>query len=102
MAERLKAALPKTRVVKTLNTMLAPVMSNPGLLAASATVFLSGDDPDAKAMARGLRGDRGWPEAAILDLGGVETARGPEAVMLLVPDIMKVSGFAPFAISVAR
>lgn len=89
-------------MVKTLNTMLAPVMSNPGLLSASPTVFLSGDDPEAKATARALLAGMGWPEAAMLDLGGVQTARGPEAVMLMVPDIMKASGFTPFAISVAR
>jgi len=27
------------------------------------------------------------------------TARGPEAVMLLVTDVMKVTGFKPFAVS---
>ena len=102
LAERLQAALPATHVVKALNTMLAPVMSNPGLLAAAPTVFLSGNDAGAKAAVRSLLADMGWEDGRVLDLGGVETARGPEAVMLMVPDIMRASGFKPFAVSIAR
>jgi len=49
---------------------------------------------------RGVLGDLGWPEEQVLDLGGIVTARGPEAMMLLVPDVMKARGFAPFAISI--
>jgi predicted dinucleotide-binding enzyme len=102
LAERLQNALPETRVVKTLNTMLAPVMSNPGMLTATPTAFLSGNDADAKATVRALLTAMGWNAGSILDLGGIETARGPEAVMLMVPDIMKASGFTPFAVSVVR
>jgi hypothetical protein len=102
LAERLQAALPATHVVKTLNTMLAPVMSNPRMLAASPTAFLSSDDAQAKATVRSLLADMGWEDEWMLDLGGIETARGPEAVMLMVPDIMRASGFKPFAISIAR
>ncbi len=101
LAERLQAALPQTHVVKTLNTMLAPVMSNPGILATAPTVFLSGNDTNAKATVRSLLAGMGWKDDWILDLGAIETARGPEAVMLLVPDIIKARGFKPFAVSVA-
>lgn len=102
LAERLQTALPDTKVVKTLNTMLAPVMSNPTMLAGSPTVYLSGNDADAKATARALLLDMGWQDAQVLDLGGIETARGPEAVMLLVNDVMKATGFKPFAVSPVR
>lgn len=102
LAERLQAALPDTHVVKALNTMLAPVMSNPAMLSAPATVFLSGNGADAKATVIELLTDMGWTDSMMLDLGGIETARGPEAVMLMVPDIMKASGFRPFAVSIAR
>jgi len=101
LAERLQSALPATRVVKTLNTMLAPVMSNPAMLTASPTVFLSGDDAEDKATVRALLADMGWENRSMLDLGGIATARGPEAVMLMVSDIMKASGFKPFAVAVA-
>ena len=102
LAERLQAALPAARVVKTLNTMLAPVMSNPGMLTSSPTAFLSGDDAEAKAMVRALLAEMGWADRWILDLGGIATARGPETLMLMVPDIIAASGFAPFSIAVAR
>ncbi len=100
LAERLQAALPQTHVVKTLNTMLAPVMSNPGELATSPTAFLSGNDVTAKTIVRSLLAEMGWKDDWILDLGGIETARGPEAVMLLVPDIIRARGFRPFSVSV--
>ncbi len=101
LAERLQAALQATHVVKTLNTMLAPVMSSPGTLAAPPTVFLSGNDAAARTIVRSLLAGMGWNDDWILDLGGIETARGPEAIMLLVPDIMKARGFRPFAVSIA-
>ena len=102
LAERLQAALPQTRVVKTLNTMLAPVMSNPAMLAGSPTAYLSSNDAAAKATVRALLAGMGWQETQVLDLGGIETARGPEAVMLLVTDVMKATGFNPFAVSPVR
>jgi predicted dinucleotide-binding enzyme len=98
LAEHLQEALPETRVVKTLNTMLFMVMAAPGSLTHPPTAFLSGDDAEAKATVSGLLADLGWAPDDILDLGGVASARGPEAVMLLVPDIMRARGFAPFAI----
>ena len=53
-------------------------------------------------MVRSLLHDLGWQDSEILDLGGIATARGVEAVMLLVTDVMKATGFAPFAISPVR
>jgi len=100
LAEHLQEALPSTRVVKTLNSMLFMVMGNPGGLSGTPTAFLSGDDEAAKATVRSLLQDLGWVEEQILDLGDVRTARGPEALILLVPDIMRARGFAPFAISI--
>jgi len=102
LAEHLQEALPESAVVKTLNTMLFTVMVNPQLLTTSATVFLSGNDADAKALVSGLLGDLGWEASSIEDLGDIATARGPEAFMLLVPHILCNHGFAPFALSVAR
>ncbi len=102
LAEHLQEALPGTAVVKTLNTMLFTVMVDPHGLATPPTAFLSGNDEDAKAAVVGLLGDLGWPADWIEDLGDVSTARGPEALMLLVPHIIRSRGFAPFALTVAR
>jgi len=100
LAEHLQEALPGTRVVKTLNTMLFMVMTAPSVLAHPATALLSGDDDEAKATVRDLLGDLGWPSDQVLDLGGIATARGAEALILLVPDLLRARGFAPFAISI--
>ena len=99
LAERLQQALPKTYVVKTLNTLLSPVMENPTILKGAATVFLSGDSEQAKQEVRALLHSAGWPEAAVLDLGGIQSARGTEALMALVPFLVKSQGFKPFALS---
>ncbi|WP_242904868.1 NADPH-dependent F420 reductase [Actinomadura terrae] len=101
LAEHLQRALPGTRVVKTLNTMLFTVMTDPRGLDVPPTAFLSGDDADAKAEVARLLEDLGWPPGWVHDLGDVTTARGPEAVMLLVPAIMRSRGPVPFAFTVA-
>ncbi|MER5795494.1 NAD(P)-binding domain-containing protein [Streptomyces sp. NPDC001980] len=102
LAEQLQEALPGTRVVKTLNTMLHSVMTAPAALTQTPTAFLSGTDPEAKQIVRGLLADLGWHQEWITDLGGIETARAAEAAILFVPHVIRSSGFAPFAISIAR
>jgi 8-hydroxy-5-deazaflavin:NADPH oxidoreductase len=102
LAEHLQAALPSTRVVKTLNTMLFTVMANPYSLTVPPTAFLSGDDVGAKSAVRDLLQELGWPSAWIEDLGDVSTARGTEAIVLLVPHLIRSRGFTPFAFTIAR
>ncbi|QKW22676.1 NADP oxidoreductase [Kitasatospora sp. NA04385] len=102
LAERLQEALPGTHVVKTLNTMLFPVMTAPAALAQAPTAFLSGDDPRAKQAVRALLTDLGWQQDWITDLGGIETARATEAAILFVPHVIRSSGFTPFALSISR
>ncbi|MEU6171942.1 NAD(P)-binding domain-containing protein [Streptantibioticus parmotrematis] len=102
LAEHLQRALPGTRVVKTLNTMLFTVMTDPGSLTTPPTAFLSGDDTEAKRAVASLLGDLGWREEWIEDLGDVTTARATEALILLVPHVVRQHGLRPFAVSLAR
>ncbi|MEU7044823.1 NAD(P)-binding domain-containing protein [Streptomyces varsoviensis] len=102
LAEQLQRALPATRVVKTLNTMLFMVMTDPAALSTPPTAYLSGDDADAKAVTAGLLGDLGWRPDWIEDLGDITTARATEALVLLVPHVLRRRGFQPFAVSLAR
>lgn len=102
LGERLQASLPRTRVVKTLNTMLFSAMTAPAALGTSPTVFVSGDDVEAKSRVREMLRLLGWDDEWILDIGGIETARGTEAFALLVPSLLQTLGFAPFALSIAR
>ncbi|MFI6167899.1 NADPH-dependent F420 reductase [Nocardia sp. NPDC051052] len=101
LAELLQAALPATRIVKTLNTMFFTVMTDPHSLRVPPTAFLSGNDDSAKAVVTALLTDLDWPAEWIEDLGDLGTARGTEALMLLVPSLIRNRGFAPFALTIA-
>jgi predicted dinucleotide-binding enzyme len=80
LAEQIQRAFPKARVVKTLNTLNAALMVDPARLAAADhSVFLSGNDPQAKRAVRELLASFGWRD--IIDLGDITTARGPEMLM---------------------
>lgn len=101
LGEQLQLALPQTRVVKTLNTMLFSVMTNPGSLPKAPAVFLSGDDESSKSKVKSLLQDLGWQQDWIEDLGGIASAQGTEAFVLLVPHVFKAKGFVPFAMTLA-
>ena len=82
LAEKIQAAFPNLRVVKTLNTISAPVMTNPKAVGGgNHTVFVSGNDKDAKAEVSVLLKSFGWTD--ILDLGDISSARGPEMYMAM-------------------
>lgn len=102
VAEELQKALPQTKVVKTLNTMMFVIMAAPQRLTNMPSAFLSGNDARAKAAVRRLLADLNWPDAAIEDLGTIESARGPEAFMHFVPHLFARDGMVPFALSITR
>lgn len=99
LGERLQAALPGARVVKTMNTARITVVVDPSLVGPS-NLFLSGDDPAAKETVRGLLGDFGWPEEAIIDLGGIVTARGTEHLFPLFVALMQARSGMPMNLRV--
>jgi 8-hydroxy-5-deazaflavin:NADPH oxidoreductase len=82
LAEKLQDARPDARVVKTLNCAAITTGVKPSVIGPSS-VFLSGDDAAAKRQTAGLLRDLGWTDGDIVDLGGIETARGPEHYLLL-------------------
>lgn len=102
LAEELQRALPETRVVKTLNTVHDSVMADPGRLSTSPSAFVSGNHADAKKIVTSLLTDLGWPPEWIIDLGTVETARGPEAFVLMIRHLIHALGPVPFAMTIAR
>jgi predicted dinucleotide-binding enzyme len=100
LAEQVQRAFPEARVVKSLNTMNATLMTQPGLLPEPTSVFLSGDDPQAKATVAGLLGEFGWTD--ILDLGDITTARGPEMWLPLWLRVMGAVGGPMFNLRIVR
>lgn len=101
LGEQLQLALPQTHVVKTLNTMLFSVMTRPASLSKAPTAFLSGNDEGAKARVGSLLQDLGWDPTWLEDLGGIASAQGPEALILMVPHVLKAKGLVPFSIALA-
>jgi predicted dinucleotide-binding enzyme len=84
LGEQIQRAHPRLKVVKTLNTMNAELMVNPGRLAGEHDVFVSGNDETAKARVKSLLSEAfGWPARNILDLGDITTARGTEQILPL-------------------
>ena len=81
IAEQIQAAFPGAKVVKSLNTMTAAVMVNPGLVPGEHDVFLSGNDAGAKQQVADLLRSMGWKN--VIDLGDITTARGPEMILPL-------------------
>jgi len=82
LAEQIQRAFPNARVVKTLNTVNARVMTHPLEVAnGDHHVFVSSNDMDAKAPVTEMLRSFGWIH--IFDLGDLSTARGTEAYMLL-------------------
>jgi predicted dinucleotide-binding enzyme len=51
------------------------VLADPSLVGL-ATVFVSGDEEAAKTEVKGLLHDLGWKDEGIIELGGIQTARG--------------------------
>ncbi|MCW2795904.1 NAD(P)-binding domain-containing protein [Nocardioides sp.] len=100
LAEQIQRAHPDARVVKTLNTMNNDVMVRPEALGASTTVFLSGDDVEAKAIVTGLLESFGHDD--VLDLGELSTARGAEMFLPLWIRLRLALGTNAFNIKVVR
>jgi predicted dinucleotide-binding enzyme len=94
LAEQIQRTFADVRVVKTLNTVTAAVMVDPSLVAGAHTVFVAGNDAAAKAEARGLLEQFGWPAERILDLGDIAAARGLEMYLPLWIRLWQAGGTA--------
>ena len=92
LGEQIQRTFPDARVVKALNTVNADVMVNPAIVPGSHTVFMCGDDDDAKARVAELLQSFGWPGQDIMDLGGIANARGPEMYLPLWLRLFGASG----------
>jgi predicted dinucleotide-binding enzyme len=82
LAEQIQRAFPGLKVVKTLNTTNASVMTNPAAVGGgNHTLFVCGNDPDAKATVTELVRSFGWKD--VVDLGDISAARGAEMLLPL-------------------
>jgi predicted dinucleotide-binding enzyme len=101
LAERLQAAFPDARVVKTLNTMNAGLMVDPGRLnGGDHSVFVSGNDATAKAAVAELLRELGHRD--IIDLGDITSARGAEMMLPVWLRLWSTLGTPVFNFKIVR
>jgi len=82
LGEQIQHAFPTANVVKTLNTVTAAVMVDPSIIPGVHTMFVSGNDQNAKAeVINILKTGFGWKE--VIDLGDIKGARAQEMHLAL-------------------
>ncbi|MGW6393022.1 NADPH-dependent F420 reductase [Streptomyces sp. NPDC055103] len=101
LGEQIQRAFPEAKVVKTLNTMNSQIMVDPSRVAGEHSVFVSGDDADAKQAVTDLLVSFGWPESSVLDLGDISTARGTEMLLPIWLRLWGSLGHADFNFHIA-
>ncbi len=101
LAEQIQRAFPESKVVKTLNTMTCDIMVNPSLLKEDHAVFVSGNDPEAKARVTSILKEWfGW--RSVIDLGDITSARGAEMVLPLWMRLSRAMGTSNFNFKIVR
>lgn len=102
LGEQIQRAFPDTLVVKTLNTVNCELMVDARRLAdGDHTLFLSGNDAQAKAQVRELLGSWfGWKD--LIDLGDITTARGTEQLLPIWVRLYGAMGTPHFNFKVVR
>jgi hypothetical protein len=101
LGEQIRRAFPDVKVVKSLNTLTAALMVNPGLLPEPTAVFVGGNDAVAKATVTALlKNDFGWQ--TVIDLGDLSSARGTEMVLPLWVNLMGVQQTSLFNFKIVR
>ncbi len=81
LAERLQRLVPDAKVVKCFNTVPSTQMVDPKFAGGTPEMLICGGDAGAKRKVTGILKEFGWPGA--IDVGGIEGARGIEAILPL-------------------
>jgi predicted dinucleotide-binding enzyme len=84
IGESIQDHFPKARVVKTLNTLGMALAVNPKQLNnGDHSIFVAGNDEEAKVKTKTLLDGFGWEPDSIIDLGDIIAARGMESYLIL-------------------
>lgn len=98
--ERIQAAFPEARVVKTLNTVNAAVMVAPHRFTETTTVFVAGNDQEAKDWVHREFLERWFGWEHVLDVGDITAARALEMYLPLWVRLMGAAQTPAFNIKV--
>jgi predicted dinucleotide-binding enzyme len=79
--ERIQAAIPEAKVVKAFNTIGNAHFFDPAFSQGDPTMFICGDDDQAKVLVAGLLADFGWADS--LDVGPISASAELESLCIL-------------------
>ncbi|MBC7829916.1 MAG: NAD(P)-binding domain-containing protein [Chitinophagaceae bacterium] len=90
LMERIQQLLPEAKLVKAFNSVGNAVMYRPSLIEGTPTMFICGNDDEAKKTVTGILTSFGWETE---DMGMVESARAIEPLCMLwcIPGFLRNS-----------
>lgn len=102
LGEQIQRAFPQLKVVKAFNTLTAALMVEPESLAEGEhTLFISGNDPEAKVrVMEFVSGQLGWRD--VIDLGDITNARAAEMLLPLWIRLYMKFGTPRFQFKIVR
>jgi 8-hydroxy-5-deazaflavin:NADPH oxidoreductase len=100
LGEELQKVMSEAHLVKSLNIVSSTIMVSEYKPGDSPTMFISGNNADAKQETMHLLKAFGWKD--IIDLGDITTARGTEMLLPLWVRTMQTLGHPNFAFTVSR
>jgi 8-hydroxy-5-deazaflavin:NADPH oxidoreductase len=100
LGEEIQKLLPAAHVVKTLNIVNCEVMVNAQKSGGEPTMFVSGNNLEAKEKVKALLNQFGWTD--IIDLGDITTARGIEMLLPIWLRIYMATGNGYFGFKIIR
>jgi len=100
LGEEIQKMIPATRVVKTLNIVTCEVMVDAKKCGGPATMFIAGNNTDAKEMVKKMLQQFGWTD--IIDLGNIKHARSTEMMLPIWLSIYLSAKNASFGFKVVR
>jgi len=100
LGEAIQKAHPGARVVKTLNSVSAHLMVEPGNLQQRHSVFIASNDDAAKRAVTELLRSFGWQD--IIDLGDLSNCRAMEQLIPLWMSLERKFGGPQFNLAVVR
>ena len=104
LGETIQASYPSANVVKTLNTLNASLMTNPGKVAGGDhNLFICGNDSVAKQQVKDLLHiNFNWDPGNIIDLGDITNSRATEQLLPIWIRLWGVLGTADFNFKIVQ
>ena len=100
LGEQVQKTIPDAHVVKTLNIVNCEVMVHAQKSGGDPTMFMSGNNADAKNEVKMMLNQFGWND--IIDLGDISTARGTEMMLPIWLRIYMATGNGYFGFKIVR